>query len=67
MRKPNYMRNMRNEDDVQDVIDGLEIAAESLRNYRDFGFRHESFFESALSVVEEVRIMLYRMSGECPF
>lgn len=67
MRKPDYMRNMRNEDDVQDVINSLEIAAESLRNYRDFGFRHDSFFESTLSVVEEVRIMLYRMSGESPF
>lgn len=67
MNKPTYLYDMKSKDDVQDAIDGLEAAAETLKDYLDFGLKHDSLFESALPIVDKVSAMLREMSSKYPF
>ncbi len=66
MRKPYYLRDMKNEKDVQNAIAGLESAVESLRKYSDFGLVHDDHFKAALFMVDKVGCMLHEMCDEYP-
>ena len=63
MRKLDYLCDMKNdnEDDVQNAIDGLEIAVGSLRNYIDYGLKHDTFLFNAFEMTSEISDVLYEM------
>ena len=66
MRKPKYLRDMKNEEDVQNAIEGLETAVTSLKDYRNFGLRHDGKIKGALFIVDKVSCMLHEMCDEWP-